>query len=214
MKNKLSKEVDVYIAQFPASTQTKLQALRNFILKTAPQAQEIISYKMPAYKINTVLVYFAAYKNHIGFYPTGQGIAAFQKEISGFKNSKGAVQFELNKKLPFDLIKKMLLYRVQQDELKSKSKQQLKTCKNGHTFYKSSDCLTCPKCEELKKSTIGFLSTLSAPAQRALKSAGISNLKQLSKYTKKEILNLHGVGPSSIPKLKKTLDASGLSFMN
>jgi uncharacterized protein YdhG (YjbR/CyaY superfamily) len=125
MKNKLSKEVDVYIAQFPASTQTMLQALRSFILKTVPNAEEIISYKMPAYKINTVLVYFAGYKNHIGFYPTGSGISAFQKEIADYKNSKGAVQFELNKKLPFDLIKKMLLYREQQDALKSKSKQQI-----------------------------------------------------------------------------------------
>jgi uncharacterized protein YdhG (YjbR/CyaY superfamily) len=214
MKNKLSKEVDAYIAQFPASTQIMLQSLRNFILKIAPNAEEIISYKMPAYKINTVLVYFAGYKNHIGFYPTGSGISAFQKEIAAFKNSKGAVQFELNKKLPFDLIQKMVLYRVQQDELKSKSKQQLKTCKNGHTFYKSSDCPTCPKCEELKKSKEGFLSTLSAPAQRALNAAGISNLKQLAKYSEKEILNLHGMGPSSIPKLKKALNASGLSFMN
>jgi len=214
MKNKLSKEVDAYIAQFPASTQTMLQALRSFILKTVPNAEEIISYKMPAYKINTVLVYFAGYKNHIGFYPTGSGISAFQKEIADYKNSKGAVQFELNKKLPFDLIKKMLLYRVQQDALKSKSKQQIKTCKNGHTFYKSSNCPTCPKCEELKKSKEGFLSALSAPAQRALTSAGISNLKQLSKYSEKEILSLHGVGPSSIPKLKKALNASGLSFKN
>lgn len=107
--------VDDYIAQFPAETQALLQQLRGIIRKAAPKATEEISYNMPAYRQNKVLVYFAGYKNHIGFYPTGAGIAAFQKEIAAYKNSKGAVQFPLDKKLPVGLITKMVKYRVKQD---------------------------------------------------------------------------------------------------
>lgn len=115
MKNKLSKEVERYISQFPAPTQQMLQALRQCILKTAPQAQEIISYKMPAYKINTVLVYFAGYKNHIGFYPTPNAILHFKGELKLYKNSKGAIQFPFNKPLPKTLIKKLVKFRVEED---------------------------------------------------------------------------------------------------
>ncbi|MFN8297592.1 MAG: DUF1801 domain-containing protein [Chitinophagales bacterium] len=107
--------VDAYIAQFPAETQALLQQLRSIIRKAAPKASEEISYNMPAYRQNKVLVYFAGYKNHIGFYPTGAGIAAFQKEIAAYKNSKGAVQFPLDKKLPIGLITKMVIYRAKQD---------------------------------------------------------------------------------------------------
>lgn len=107
--------VDDYIAQFPAETQALLQQLRSIIRKAAPKANEEISYNMPAYRQNKVLVYFAGYKSHIGFYPTGAGIAAFQKEIAAYKNSKGAVQFPLDKKLPVGLITKMVKYRAKQD---------------------------------------------------------------------------------------------------
>lgn len=88
----------------------------------------------------------------------------------------------------------------------------LRICPQGHRYYKSSDCPTCPKCEELKKPSNGFLAGLSAPAQRALSSAGIKNLKQLAKYSEKEILALHGIGPSAIPKLKAALKEQQLSF--
>ena len=107
--------VDDYIAQFPAETQALLQQLRNIIRKAAPKASEEISYNMPAYRQNKVLVYFAGFKNHIGFYPTGAGITAFQKEIAAYKNSKGGVQFPLDKKLPVGLITKMVKYRAKQD---------------------------------------------------------------------------------------------------
>lgn len=119
MKYQLSLEVDAYISQFPISTQLKLQQLRQIILKAAPKAQEIISYKMPANKVYGVLVYFAGYKHHIGFYPTGCGIKAFQKEISVYKNSKGAVQFLIDEKLPVNLIAKMVRYRMNEDKLKN-----------------------------------------------------------------------------------------------
>ncbi len=87
-----------------------------------------------------------------------------------------------------------------------------KTCKNGHVFFKTSDCPTCPKCEAMKKPKDGFLSLLAAPARRALENAKVDSLKILSTFTETELLKLHSLGPSSIPILKKCLKAEGLSF--
>ena len=92
------------------------------------------------------------------------------------------------------------------------SKGTLRTCPKGHKYYKSSDCPTCPTCEAEKKPQSGFLSALSSPARRALQNEGIITLKQLTKYTEKELLQLHGLGPSSIPKLKASLKDAGLEF--
>jgi len=91
-------------------------------------------------------------------------------------------------------------------------KKNLRTCKKGHAFYKSSDCPTCPICEEERKPKEGFLSLLSAPARRALENNNIRTLKQLSKFSEKEVLKFHGMGPGSIPKLRMALKAEGLSF--
>lgn len=88
----------------------------------------------------------------------------------------------------------------------------LKTCARGHTFYKSSDCPTCPTCEKAKRPVAGFLSQLSAPARRALENNSITTLAKLSKYREQEILQFHGMGPSSIPKLKAALEADGRGF--
>ncbi len=104
--------VDLYIAEFPVNVQQQLQKLRKIILETVPNAEEIISYKMPAYKCYECLVYFAGYKNHIGFYPTGSGIQAFEKEFTHYKYSKGAVQFPINEPLPEDLIVRIVEYRL------------------------------------------------------------------------------------------------------
>ncbi len=90
----------------------------------------------------------------------------------------------------------------------------LRTCKNGHQYYKSSDCPACPICEEERKPKDGFLTLLAAPARRALENNGITTLKQLSKYSETEILRFHGMGKSSIPKLKNALEEKGLSFKN
>lgn len=122
MKTIKTGEIDQYISTFPIETQILMEKLREIIKKAAPKAEEVISYKMPAFKQNGVLVYFAGYKNHIGFYPTGSGIRAFQKEIADFKNSKGAVQFPLDKSLPVGLITKMVKFRVKEDLEKAKAK--------------------------------------------------------------------------------------------
>ncbi|TKJ05837.1 hypothetical protein FC695_07795 [Bacillus cereus] len=88
----------------------------------------------------------------------------------------------------------------------------LRTCEQGHEYYKSSDCPTCPVCEKARKPKEGFLSLLSAPARRALEHRGIQTVEELSKYSEKEILKLHGMGPASLPELRKALEESGLSF--
>lgn len=93
-----------------------------------------------------------------------------------------------------------------------KKKGTLRTCSKGHAYYKSSDCRTCPICEAERKPAGGFMADLSAPARRALEAVGATTLKKLSSFTKEEVLELHGIGPTAIPKLMKALEAEGLSF--
>lgn len=91
-------------------------------------------------------------------------------------------------------------------------KKYLRICNKGHNYYKSSDCPTCPICEQERKPDNGFLSILSAPARRALENNGLTSLEKLSKYSEKEILQFHGMGPASLPKLRAALKENGLSF--
>lgn len=92
------------------------------------------------------------------------------------------------------------------------SKKNVRTCSKGHNYYKSSDCPVCPICEQERKPDDGFLSLLVAPARRALESNRIRTLQKLSNYSEDEILQFHGMGPSSLPKLKEALETKGLSF--
>jgi uncharacterized protein YdhG (YjbR/CyaY superfamily) len=107
--------VDEYIAVFPPATQSILQELRQTIKKAAPQAEEVISYNMPGYKLNGMLVWYAGYKNHIGFYPKPSGLKAFEKELSGYKSSKGAVQFPIDKPMPLSLVTKIVKMRIKEN---------------------------------------------------------------------------------------------------
>ncbi|MES2061664.1 MAG: DUF1801 domain-containing protein [Bacteroidota bacterium] len=107
---------DEYIAAFPATVQKRLQQIRAVIKKAAPQAQEVISYGMPAYKINSVLVYFAGWDKHIGFYPGAGAIAHFKDDLSVYKGAKGSVQFPLDEALPVDMINRIIAYRIKEDE--------------------------------------------------------------------------------------------------
>lgn len=117
-------DTDSYIAGFPKETQKLLQQVRTAIKQAAPQAEEVISYGMPAFKQHGgALVYFAGYAQHIGFYPTGSGIAAFTKEIAKYKHSKGAVQFPLDKPLPITLIKQMVKFKLAENLEKAKAKK-------------------------------------------------------------------------------------------
>lgn len=115
--------IDDYINQFPDEIKSKLKSIRTTIKKAAPKATEVISYGMPAFKQNKVLVYFAVDKNHIGFYPTPNPIKIFSEELDTFKTSKGAIQFPLDRKIPLALISKITKFRIREDlELLQKHK--------------------------------------------------------------------------------------------
>ena len=119
-QDEIIKDVDSYIAGFPEGVRKLLTQLRLTIQKAAPEASEQISYQMPAYKLNGMLVCFAGYKNHIGFYPGAAAIAAFEAEISVCKYAKGSVQFPLNKPLPKKLIQKIVTFNVVANLAKAK----------------------------------------------------------------------------------------------
>lgn len=104
--------IDAYIAGFPENTQKQLSHLRSLIAAHAPGAVEVISYAMPAFRLGRILVYFAGYKGHIGFYPSGSAINHFKDRLQGYVFSKGAVRFPLDKPLPESLISDIVKYRV------------------------------------------------------------------------------------------------------
>jgi uncharacterized protein YdhG (YjbR/CyaY superfamily) len=111
--------VEEYIGSFSSDTQKILREIRQIIIKNAPEAEESIGYGMPAYKLNKKpLVYFAAFKNHIGFYATPTGHQAFSDELSKYKQGKGSVQFPINKPMPLDLIERIVKFRVEQNSKK------------------------------------------------------------------------------------------------
>jgi uncharacterized protein YdhG (YjbR/CyaY superfamily) len=112
--NKQYQTIDEYIKSFPVDIQAGLKQLRALIRRAAPEAQEKISYQMPTFYLNGNLVHFAAYPKHIGFYPTPSAIEAFQKELSKYKSSKGAVQFPLDAPLPLKLIERIVKFRVKE----------------------------------------------------------------------------------------------------
>lgn len=115
--------IDEYIAAFPQAIQTKLQEMRQTIRAAAPEASERISYQMPTFYLNGNLVHFAAYKNHIGFYPTPSAIQAFRSELSAYHWAKGSVQFPLDQPLPLDLITRMVKFRLDENLKRPKTKK-------------------------------------------------------------------------------------------
>jgi len=115
--------IDDYIFSFPEDIQVILSKIRQIIHKSAPDAVEAMSYQMPTLRLNGNLVHFAAFKNHIGFYPTPSGTAAFQKELSPYKSGKSSIQFPLDKPIPYDLIEKIVLFRVKENRQKKKNRR-------------------------------------------------------------------------------------------
>ena len=109
------KNIDEYIQMFPDAIQMILESLRQAIRAAAPEAEETISYQIPTFKQNGALVHFAAFKKHIGFYPTSSGIVAFQEELSGYERSKGTVRFPIDQPLPLDLVRDMVKFRVREN---------------------------------------------------------------------------------------------------
>jgi uncharacterized protein YdhG (YjbR/CyaY superfamily) len=120
-KSKITfRDIDEYHACFPADIQNILGQLRQTIRQAAPQATETISYGIPAFRQNKVLVYYAVHKKHIGFYPTPKPIVHFKNELEKYNTSKAAIQFPIDKQLPLALIKKMVKFRVEEDTKKQK----------------------------------------------------------------------------------------------
>ena len=117
---KTFKTIDEYIATFPKNVQTILQEIRQAIKESAPQAEETISYQMPVFKLNGNLVWFAAFKNHIGFFPKTSAIEAFKQELAPYELSKGTIRFPLNKPIPLDLVKRIVEFRVNENLGKKK----------------------------------------------------------------------------------------------
>jgi len=115
--------IDDYINSFPKDIQELLKQIRLTIKNAAPEAIETINYKMPTFQFNGNLVHFAAYKQHIGFYPAPSGIEAFKKDLSEYKWAKGSVQFPLDKPIPLDLIAEIVKFRVIENSKKNNRKQ-------------------------------------------------------------------------------------------
>ena len=114
--------IDEYIADFPPEIQEKLEKIRATIRKAAPKAEEAISYMIPTFKLHGNLVHFAAFKNHIGFYPGAAGIESFKEELSAYEISKGTVRFPLDQRIPFTLVSEIVKFRVQQNLDKAAAK--------------------------------------------------------------------------------------------
>lgn len=113
MTNERSDPIDVYIEAFPENIQSILQKIRQIVHAAAPEAEETISYRMPTFKLSGKnLVHFAAFERHIGFYPTPSGIAAFEEQLTSYKSAKGSVQFPLDRPIPFELIRRIVTFRV------------------------------------------------------------------------------------------------------
>lgn len=122
METKKPSNIDEYIGAFQSHVQEILEKVRTTIQKAAPDAKEKISYAMPAFEQNGILVYFAAFKNHIGLYALPSGHEAFKQELSKYKSGKGSVQFPLNEPMPFDLITRIVKFRVKENLEKAKKK--------------------------------------------------------------------------------------------
>jgi uncharacterized protein YdhG (YjbR/CyaY superfamily) len=127
------KTMDDYIDSLPADVQRILNELRRAIREAAPEAEETINYQIPTFTLNGNLVHFAAFENHIGFYPTPSGMQAFEKELSRYKRAKGSVQFPIDEPLPMPLIRRTVEYRVKENREKKVKKSGSRTSQKGES---------------------------------------------------------------------------------
>lgn len=118
--------IDEYIAGFPHDVQLLLQQLRTIIKRIAPDAAEAIRYQIPTFVLNGNLVHFAAFKNHIGFYPTPSGIEAFKEELAPYESAKGSVKFPIDKPIPFDLIADIVRFRATEARARSTARKRIR----------------------------------------------------------------------------------------
>ncbi len=116
--------IDEYIAGFPRNVQAILQEVRRTIKRAAPDAEEAIKYQIPTFVLSGNLVHFAAFQKHVGFYPTPSGIRAFKGELSEYNSAKGSVQFPIDQPIPYDLIEKIVKFRVKETREKTKARKE------------------------------------------------------------------------------------------
>jgi uncharacterized protein YdhG (YjbR/CyaY superfamily) len=129
MDSRKFKTVDEYFSVLPAKVKTHMKDMRVTIRKAAPQAEEVISYNMPAFKYQGMLVYYAAHTEHIGFYPVSSAIRAFEKDLIKYERSKGTIRFPLDKPIPINLVSKIVKFRVKENSEKAIAKNNKKTSK-------------------------------------------------------------------------------------
>jgi uncharacterized protein YdhG (YjbR/CyaY superfamily) len=201
--------ISQYISTFPAETQVSLNEIREFIHLIIPEAEELLSYGIPTFKYYNNLVHFAGYKHHVGFYPGADSIAHFKNEFSDYKSAKGSVQFPLNKSIPFQLIERVVRYRVAKNNEKLLKNAKYSICINLHVHLKK---VICPICGENDILNEDDFSMFSKPTQRALVNNGIHTWTQLSLVEASTIINWHGIGLSAMPKFYEELDKRGLKF--
>jgi uncharacterized protein YdhG (YjbR/CyaY superfamily) len=123
----ISSTIDEYISAFAPEVRAILQKIRQVVRSAAPDAEELISYRMPAFKLNGILVYFAAFKNHIGLYPPIKGDARLEKAVSPYAGEKGNLRFPLDQPIPYALIERIAKFRVKQDLAKATAQRKKKT---------------------------------------------------------------------------------------
>lgn len=211
-------DVAAYLKSIPENFHPLVTLLRKLILSADNRIQERIKWNAPSYYHKKDIVTFGPIRKGkmvlVFHHPS---VVKFHSPyLDGGYKDRRLFWFDSMKAIQSaekDLVK-VIRFIVSEIEQKSTSKNSsengvLKVCRQGHRFYKSSDCPVCPKCESLKKGS-GFLNGISAPARRALENEGIKTLKTLSKYTEKDLLQLHGFGKSSLPALKNALRAAGL----
>lgn len=176
-----------YINSFPSAVRTMLKEMRKIILEEAPMAESTLSYGMAAFKIKRPLVYIGGFKNHVSFFPTSSGIKAFQPELKKYKISKGTIQFQIGEKIPSNLLRKIVRFRLKEIQ---KSKKKISSC--DRNIVAKFDYSSLAK----------ELHCLAKPAQRALIRAGLFSKKSVLAKSDDYLLSLHGFGPGALKKLR------------
>lgn len=218
-------DVNTFVAKYAPSHQAYVQKLRRIIRSADKRIQERIKWNAPSYyyKEDIVTMGPARQDKMLLVFHHPLVVQIDSKILEGDYKDRRLVWLEDMKAIlkAEKEIKRIVKWLVVQIDKKPKAlpktqasakKGIKKICSKGHVFYKSSECPVCPKCEALKNVSAVFLSQLSAPARRALENQGIKSIKELSKYSEKQILALHGMGPGSLPKLRSALKSAGLKF--
>ncbi|MFZ9814707.1 MAG: DUF1801 domain-containing protein [Candidatus Kapaibacteriota bacterium] len=188
--------LDSYFQRFTAIQLQTLKEMHSILQAALPDAEECISYGMPAFRMSAVLVYFAGNAHHVGFYPTSSGISAFKKELGKWKFSKGAIQFPYEQKLPRRLIKRIANMRRKEVEGSAKKKCLLKSDIRTSKRYDAA----------IQKIEIVILkSGLPKPALRALIDHDIQTVKSLRTFDDSALLSMHGIGPKALHIIKRLI---------